>query len=40
MLVDEQSVFTAQDSLARTERDVALALVSLYKALGGAWNVA
>ena len=40
MLVAAQSVFTAQDSLAQTERDVAPALVSLYKALGGGWTVA
>ena len=40
VLVAEQSVFTSQDSLAQTERDVALALVSLYKALGGGWDTA
>jgi outer membrane protein TolC len=38
VLVAEQSVFTSQDSLAQTERDVALTLVSLYKALGGGWD--
>ena len=40
VLVAEQSVFTSQDSLAQTERDVALTLVSLYKALGGGWDTA
>ncbi len=38
VLVAEQSVFTSQDSLAETERDVALQLVALYKALGGGWD--
>ncbi len=33
-------MFTAQDGLAQTERDVALTLVSLYKALGGGWDTA
>src|SRR5262249_50825202 len=39
VLVAEQAVFTSQDALARTERDVALALVSLYKAVGGGWEM-
>jgi hypothetical protein len=39
VLVAEQSVFTSQDSLAQTERDVALELVALYKAVGGGWEV-
>jgi NodT family efflux transporter outer membrane factor (OMF) lipoprotein len=40
VLVAEQSVFTSQDSLAQTERDVALQLVALYKAVGGGWDAA
>jgi NodT family efflux transporter outer membrane factor (OMF) lipoprotein len=38
VLVAEQSVFTSQDTLAQTERDVALQLVALYKAVGGGWE--
>src|SRR5882724_7527822 len=38
VLVAEQSVFTSQDTLAQTERDVALELVALYKAVGGGWE--
>jgi len=33
-------VLTAHDGPAQTERDVALTLVSLYKALGGGWDTA
>jgi outer membrane protein TolC len=40
VLVAEQSVFTSQDTLAQTERDVALQLVALYKAVGGGWDAA
>ena len=40
VLVAEENLLTSQDSLARTERDVALALIALYKALGGGWQVA
>jgi len=40
VLVAEQSVFTSQDTLAQTERDVALELVALYKAVGGGWEAA
>jgi outer membrane protein, multidrug efflux system len=39
VLVAEQSVFTSQHSLAQTERDVALELVALYKAVVGGWEV-
>ena len=38
VLVAEQNVFTSQDTLAQTERDVALQLVALYKAVGGGWQ--
>ena len=38
VLVAEQAVFTSQDTLAQTERDVALQLVALYKAVGGGWE--
>ena len=33
-------VFTSQDTLAQTERDVAIQLVALYKAVGGGWDAA
>jgi NodT family efflux transporter outer membrane factor (OMF) lipoprotein len=38
VLVAEQAVFTSQDTLAQTQRDVALELVALYKAVGGGWD--
>ena len=38
VLVAEQSLLTSQDSLAQSERDVALELVALYKAVGGGWE--
>jgi outer membrane protein TolC len=38
VLVAEQALFTSQDALAQSRRDVALGLVSLYKALGGGWE--
>ena len=38
--VAEQSVFTSQDALAQTQRDVALQLVALYEAAGGGWEAA
>ena len=38
VLIAEQSVFTSQDTLAQTERDVSLQLVALYKAVGGGWE--
>ena len=40
VLVAEESVFTSQDTLAQTQRDVALQLVTLYKAVGGGWEAA
>ncbi len=40
VLVAEGNVFTSQDTLAQTERDVALQLVALYKAVGGGWEAA
>jgi outer membrane protein, multidrug efflux system len=40
VLVAEQSLFTSQDTLAQSERDVALELVALYKAVGGGWEAA
>jgi outer membrane protein, multidrug efflux system len=33
----ERTLFTSEDTLAQSERDVALDLVSLYKAVGGGW---
>src|SRR2546429_675645 len=38
VLVAEESLFTSQDTLAQTQRDVALELVALYKAVGGGWE--
>src|SRR5213594_1478074 len=40
VLVAEESLFTSQDTLAQTQRDVALQLVALYKAVGGGWETA
>lgn len=39
VLEAEQLLFPAQDALARTQRDQLLAVVALYKALGGGWNL-
>jgi outer membrane protein, multidrug efflux system len=36
----EQQLFPAEDNLARTQGDQLLAVVNLYKALGGGWNMA
>jgi outer membrane protein TolC len=33
----ERSLYAADDALAQSERDSALALVALYKSLGGGW---
>jgi multidrug efflux system outer membrane protein len=35
----ERSLNAAQDRLAQTDRDSALALIALYKALGGGWQM-
>ncbi len=35
----EQLLFPSEDALAQTERDQLLAVVNLYKALGGGWNL-
>jgi len=35
----EQQLFPSEDGLAQAERDQLLAVVNLYKALGGGWNV-
>ena len=40
VLEAEQQLFPAQDALAQTQRDQLLAVVSLYKALGGGWKLA
>jgi outer membrane protein, multidrug efflux system len=34
----ERSLYDADDKLAQSDRDTALALVALYKALGGGWH--
>jgi multidrug efflux system outer membrane protein len=39
VLEAEQLLFPAEDAVARTHRDQLLAVVSLYKALGGGWNL-
>ncbi len=36
----QRTLFESQDALAQSQRDVALDLVSLYKAVGGGWEVA
>jgi outer membrane protein, multidrug efflux system len=38
VLEAQQQLFPAQINLARTQRDQQLAIVALYKALGGGWN--
>ena len=38
VLEAQQLLFPSQDALAQTERDQHLAVVNLYKALGGGWN--
>ena len=35
----ERSLYAADDKLAQTDRDSALALVTLYKSLGGGWQI-
>jgi outer membrane protein, multidrug efflux system len=35
----EQSLFPSEDALAQTQRDQLVAVVSLYKALGGGWKL-
>jgi len=35
----EQSLFPSEDALAQTQRDQLVAVVSLYKALGGGWRL-
>jgi multidrug efflux system outer membrane protein len=39
VLEADQLLFPAQDALAQNQRDELLAVVSLYKALGGGWNL-
>jgi multidrug efflux system outer membrane protein len=40
VLEAQQELFPAEAELAQTQRDQLLAVVNLYKALGGGWNVA
>jgi multidrug efflux system outer membrane protein len=35
----EQALFPSEDALAQAQRDQLIAVVSLYKALGGGWNL-
>ncbi len=39
VLEAEQELFPAEDALAQTQRDQLLAVVDLYKALGGGWQL-
>jgi outer membrane protein, multidrug efflux system len=39
VLEAEQQLFPSQDALAQTQRDQLIAVVNLYKALGGGWNL-
>ena len=39
VLEAEQELYPAEDTLGQTERDQSLAVVSLYKALGGGWRL-
>jgi multidrug efflux system outer membrane protein len=39
VLEAEQQLFPAEDALAQTQADQLIAVVSLYKALGGGWNL-
>jgi outer membrane protein, multidrug efflux system len=39
VLEAEQLLFPAEDALAQTQRDQLLAVVDLYKGLGGGWNL-
>ncbi len=39
VLEAEQELFPAEDTLAQTQRDQLLAVVDLYKALGGGWQL-
>jgi multidrug efflux system outer membrane protein len=38
VLEAQQQLFPAQDALAQTLRDQLIAIVNLYKALGGGWS--
>jgi outer membrane protein, multidrug efflux system len=39
VLEAEQQLFPSEDQLAQTQRDQLVAVVNLYKALGGGWNL-
>jgi multidrug efflux system outer membrane protein len=39
VLEAQQQLFPTEDALAQTQRDQLLAVVSLYKALGGGWQL-
>ena len=39
VLEAEQLLFPAEDAVAQTQRDQLLAVVTLYKALGGGWSL-
>jgi NodT family efflux transporter outer membrane factor (OMF) lipoprotein len=39
VLVAQRSLYTAQDALAQSSRNIATDLIALYKALGGGWEI-
>jgi outer membrane protein TolC len=39
VLVAQRSLFTAEDALVQSNRNIATDLIALYKALGGGWQV-
>jgi len=39
VLEAQQQLFPAEDALAQTQRDQLLAVVNLYRALGGGWRL-
>jgi len=40
VLVAQRSLYTSEDSLVQSERNIATDLIALYKALGGGWDYA
>jgi multidrug efflux system outer membrane protein len=39
VLEAQKQLYPAESALAQTQRDQLLAVVNLYKALGGGWNL-
>jgi outer membrane protein TolC len=40
VLDSQRTLYSAQDQLARSDQALAVSLITLYKALGGGWEVA